>query len=314
MESTIMQFPLPWDEWNCSKRQAIFDVALSQHHQWAKNELEPWQNNFEMYLSGTTCKRDIGDGGVVIFGTIQNYLNYSHSYDACIGVSCDSFEYIRWMQKFENNYCVLHGTTPPDFPKELGNRVVWLNLMFPCYFIPSNFPNFLRAKIHRNESIPICVKGMGKEMTESYDFLLQAMRALENNTYPIVLYIMGGSSTDIPTPFQDIQHLVTRINEPDYFKFEKEMSRCHVMIPLLHPWDYGVKYFPSSNSKKLSGFISQAIGLKIPLLLHKELYEVYKSELTAKVWTYSSENKNDTESFTAAFKELIAEMSSLAEM
>jgi hypothetical protein len=47
-----MQFPLPWDTFNCSKEDTIADVALTQQHSWAKNEREKWQNYFETHLSG----------------------------------------------------------------------------------------------------------------------------------------------------------------------------------------------------------------------------------------------------------------------
>jgi len=94
IESAIMQFPLPWDTFNCSKEDTIADVALTKHHHFAKNELELWQKYFETHLAGTTQPRTNGDGAVIHFGSIQNYMNYSHSYDAYIGASCDSYDWL----------------------------------------------------------------------------------------------------------------------------------------------------------------------------------------------------------------------------
>ncbi|KAL7463720.1 hypothetical protein ACHAXS_004078 [Conticribra weissflogii] len=315
IESTIMRYPLPWHEWNCSKHLAIFDVALTQHDGWARNELEPWKFYFEKYLSGKTRERTIGDGAVVRFGTIQNYQNYSHRYDAYIGVSCDSFDYRQWMSKGPQMFCVLHGTPSPALPVEWDKRVAWLNPMFPRYFIPSDFPHFPPPKLHRRDKIRLCIKGIDHyRFDSSYRFVTAAVSTLDDPS-SISLQIMGGRSEIISPIFKDIDHLVniTRVNEPDFYKFEEKMSQCHILLPLLHPWDeiVGENYFPSSKAKKLSGFISQAIGLKLPVLVHEGIHDVYKNHWTAKVWTYSSRSRIDVMSFIGAFKEMVLEIRSL---
>jgi len=64
------------------------------------------------------------------------------------------------------------------------------------------------------------------------------------------------------------------------------MSKCHVLLPLIHPWEEpGKKYFPWSGAGKLSGYMSQAIGLKLPLLVQEEIKELYKEHLDAPVWS-----------------------------
>ena len=73
-----MQYPLPWEKFNCSKQHTIVDVALSEiPGRFAMNEQESWQNYFETHLAGTQRPRTIGDGAVMHFGSIQKYSNYS---------------------------------------------------------------------------------------------------------------------------------------------------------------------------------------------------------------------------------------------
>ena len=76
IESTIMQYPLPWEKFNCSKQHTIVDVALSEiPGRFSMNERESWQNYFETHLAGTQRPRTIGDGAVMYFGSIQKYSN-----------------------------------------------------------------------------------------------------------------------------------------------------------------------------------------------------------------------------------------------
>ncbi|KAL7460195.1 hypothetical protein ACHAXS_000658 [Conticribra weissflogii] len=309
IESTIMKFPLPWDSMNCSKIHATFDVALAQEHQWAnKNELDSWRQYFVNHLTGTTRERTIGDGAIVLFGTPQDYRKYRHEYDAYIGVSCDTFEtYPQWMRKSPHSYCVLHGPAT-NLPKDLEERVSWVNPMYPRFFIPSDLPIFPPAQLHPDEPIRLCVKGTTYFCDKSLQLLVDTILTLSNPEM-FAIQIMGGRSTKIRPVFSEISHLVTRIVEPDFYKFEEIMSRCHVLLPLIHPWDEGEKYFPSSDLKKLSGFISQAIGLKLPLLVHEGIYDVYKEHFTRKVWTYSSKHRWDSSDFRRAFGAMIDEIS-----
>jgi len=307
-----MKYPLPWESFNCSKTNAIFDVALAQEHRWAKNnELDPWRQYFVNHLAGTTRERTIGDGAIVLFGTPQDYRKYRHEYDAYIGVSCDTFEtFPQWMRKGQHNYCVLHGPVP-KLPKDLEQRVCWVNPMYPRYFIPSDLPHFPPAQFHPDEPIRLCIKGTTYFCDKSLQLLVDAVLSI-SNPGTIAIQIMGGRSTKIRPVFTEISHLVTRIVEPDFFKFEEIMSQCHVLLPLIHPWDEGEKYFPSSDLKKLSGFISQAIGLKLPLLVHEGIYDIYRGHFTGKVWSYSSKHRSDSSDFQRAFGEMIDEISGVA--
>jgi hypothetical protein len=120
IESTILQFPLPWEKLGCNvtasggkKPIVVFDVALAEHHTFG-NEKEGWIVYFTTRLKGRVKNRT--DGLVrAQFGDIVRYmnLNFSRSYSAVIGVSCDSSNYKRWMNgpNKATNFCVLHGKT-----------------------------------------------------------------------------------------------------------------------------------------------------------------------------------------------------------
>ena len=70
-----------------------------------------------------------------------------------------------------------------------------------------------------------------------------------------------------------------------------------------------MKYFPSSKTKKLAGYLSQAIGImKLPLLVHEDIHDIYKDHPSAPAWTYTTNNVNDTASFEKAFERMVAEI------
>ncbi len=318
IESTIMQFPLPWDTFNCSKEDTIADVALAEHMKWTVNEKETWRDYFETHLKGTARPRTNGDGAVMHFGSIQKYTNYSHGYDAYIGVSCDSFDFVGQMMKGPNQYCVLHGTVGPNVQQRkeweiIQKRVAFVNPMhipYP-YFIPSDLPHFKREQFRKGDQLRLCLKGSSP--TTSMQYVVEGVRGLREKPNIEIIVIgrlkKSGAGDEITSRFQHLSHLVKLFDEADYYKFQEMMSKCHALLPLIHPWEkVGKKYFPWSGSGKLSGFMSQAIGLKLPLLVHDEIREVYKEHLSAPVWNYTTKNLNDTQSFVDAFGAMVEEL------
>ena len=316
IESTIMQYPLPWDEFNCSKQHAIADVALSiLPGRFSRNERESWQHYFEKHLAGTKRPRTIGDGAVMQFGTIQKYSNYSRVYDAYIGVSCDSFDWVKQLNKGENQFCVLHGSVP-DSIKQLRtwenhkNRVCWVNPMHPRYFIPSDLPQFKRENFQKGDKLRLCLKGSSP--ITSLQYVFEGVKSLQQvgDDPNVEIIILGRLNKIAERISQAINHNMTRlVDEGDYYKFEETMSKCHALLPVIHPWEkHGKKYFPENGAGKLSGFISQSIGLKLPILVHEEIRSVYQNHFTAPVWSYRTKSMNDTQSFMETFGRMIQEL------
>ena len=93
IESALMQYPLPWDTFNCNKEETIADVALAQYHV-ATNQKEPWKQYFETHLSGTNRSRANGDGAIIHFGEVQEFTKYPREYDAYIGIRLVQYDTI----------------------------------------------------------------------------------------------------------------------------------------------------------------------------------------------------------------------------
>ncbi|KAL3936214.1 MAG: hypothetical protein SGARI_002657 [Bacillariaceae sp.] len=101
---------------------------------------------------------------------------------------------------------------------------------------------------------------------------------------------------------EGVLNLVRFVHESNYMDFQEAMSDCDVLTPLIDP-EHNPEYFPKAPNtlKRLSGSLPQAIAYKIPLLMHIDLYPVYKDYLTAPCLTYA-----DSPSFGLALQEMIA--------
>jgi len=325
IESTILRYPLPWEELGCNitttavatsnKPIVVFDVALTKHIGHLK-EKEGWEEYFEQYLRGTI--RDRADGMVQAqFGDLVDYTNYTWPYAAVIGVSCDSYNYKPWLLDSSSNFCVLHGWEP-RWDQSAAVRSCWLNPMHKeyCFFIPSDFPQFPSSSLPTESTtrtsqkkLNVCVSGGNRV----YDALAKAAAsyvAIKKDSAPSIrIKIFQRPQRPIQQTAtirtfenEGVLDLVQFVHEPRYLDFQKAMSECDILTPLIDP-ERNFGYFPNATKtlKKLTGSLPQAIGYKIPLLVHADLYPVYKDHLTAPCLTY-----NDTESFTSAMSEMIA--------
>lgn len=54
--------------------------------------------------------------------------------------------------------------------------------------------------------------------------------------------------------------------------------------------------------------MSQAIGYKLPLLVHSEIKELYKNHLGAPTWEYTTKNRSDVGGFLEAFRTMMNEL------
>ena len=221
-------------------------------------------------------------------------------------------------QMYENPklYCVLHTvprlqTHDGKLPLGMYGRVSWVNPMHPRYFLPKDLPTFPRPTLAPDETLRICTKT--NLPVGSLYFLKYAMehvgyRKGGTPTIRAEVLLMGGHGIFSKVASFLGATYAREVHEPDYYDFNRAMARCHVLVPLLHPFD-NAQYFPLPGSeRRLSGYVSQAIAHRVPLLLHEDLHDIYQEHLTARAWVYPAGNATDRERFVDAFKRMLAEL------
>jgi hypothetical protein len=306
VESTAMLFPLPWKSWNCTL-PAIIDVGLfkpingSSDHRYRvySGELPGYESYYLAELQGNEFTRP-GDNVTIQFGSLVDYENKTVSYHASIDTSCEFKRggfgrNQKWLERDRRTYCVMHGIYRGEILDSVRSQVAYLNPMYAPdfdYFIPSILPKFPTEKI-KTGPINLCVSGKKR----NHAMLAEALQHLDN----VLVSVFGRNRELQLEAYSKVSHLLVPVREPDFRSFQRRMSHCQIILPLIDP-EMNPNYFrielPDGKGRKmLTGAVTQAIGYKIPTVAHVELEEIYHDHWTAPVDVY-----NDTASFLPALK------------
>ena len=300
IESAVMRYPLPWDALNCSSNTpVVFDIALvdpsNQNVAWGiKGETEGWALYFEERLRGTERVRS--DGVKIAFGNLVDYHNYTRSYDALIGLTCEvGRPYVRrFLESSPTSFCIYHERCQ-DCPAIFHQRGCYLNPMHPeCFFIPSDLPQF-DDEVETSSAIMICAPPKNQEL------LVEALNRL-GNKWDVRVAVIGRASKKVHNQYAryNLSHLVDVIQEPNFLLFQKAISKCDILLPLIDP-ENDSKYFPRSRNKQLSGYVSQIVGYRIPSVMHIDLESLYHDWLPEAIEVY-----NSTKEFSPALERMLS--------
>ena len=273
IESTILKYPLPWNKLDCdTSNPVVFDVGLVMHGQHRySGELKGWMQYFNTHLQGQVMNRF--DGVQVRFGSIFDYQNYTKVPAARIGVSCDSNipKFKKWLRVNQNNFCVLHGTCPTCPKKMLREKACHLNPMHPnCFFIPSVYPQFVQQAHNKNaRNINACVSGSNRH----HSMLAEALATLQPQGLKIS--ILGRQKgTEQFYGQRNVSHYVHVVHEKYFYLFQKHIAQCDLLVPLVDPKHHPGFFAGVNSMKKLTESVSQAIGYKIPTVMHEDLHHI----------------------------------------
>jgi hypothetical protein len=335
-ESIALRYPLPWETLSeeCREAGLSADTPISVDYalcvSWRCHGRSPiqdqegwgWKNYFEKHLKGEIRVRT--DGRFVQFGSVVGFNKEEptklgidwHGYAAQIEATCTGSKNVwRWLQQKENHYCVLHGLEHDNpVPPYLLPRTCQLNPQHQpgCWFLPIDYPSFPRPPLPgKNQKLNICIPKLDKKKNpKNATVLVHALQAIQPQNVAIVLN--GRNTTNVPEIFESTgmaHYLAIPYKQSqlrDYYAFQEAMSHCHVMVPLIEPFGGSMVYFIGNTTQhqgKLSGFISQLIGNRIPSLLHSAVVSVYRNELTAPYFEYNASN------FTDAFHKMLQHFS-----
>lgn len=308
LESIALRFPLPWDSFDaCRSNNTRIVVDFMLAFNWSKKPNEKmeawgWKTYFERYLEGTIKRRPV-DGRLLQFGSVVfvnptdsvDFSSYTFEIDATGDSNLKNG--IKWLQREpQRNYCILHGKNDDVVPSDLQDRICYLNPQHEphCWFIPSDFPKFpLPPPPTTVQNISVCIAS-----SKDPSRLVDALQKLQPSNVEVVIH---GRNAQIPSAFRDAnlsQYIKIPFGTKYFYNFQKSMSACHILIPLLEP--KMTAYFLKGGGKgRLSGSMAQAIGNHIPSVLEKSVVQIYGKYMTAPYYEYDDAN------FTNAFQKAI---------
>jgi len=344
IESAVLRFPLPWDEFNCSKtKPIIYDFSLFQNrwpnkiHEWIRtipkpnhlNETEfwSWKTYFEENLQGKSFQRT--DGRLAYYKSLVSYSEYKNSangpLDALIGLTCPEREFHKWIRRGKGkNYCILHGynnSTEEQNPRIEGflKKSCFLTpSMWPgdqCTFLPTDLPKINLDKTSKDPSeIKICVFGNAYNDAE----FASLFSKVPYNEYNAKFYVAGSR---YPTHTNDgsilkrtynlinsIANMTIIVHEKDVIQFAKFQASCDILLskatPSSRPDFFLSSVMGSEARRRMTGNIPVIVAYKIPSVMHVELERIYHSHFTAPVSVY-----NDTmESKVTALRNMMVQV------
>ena len=343
IESAVLRFPLPWDEFNCSKtRPVIYDFSLFQNrwpnkiHEWIRtipkpnhlNETEfwSWKTYFEEKLQGKSFQRT--DGRLAYYNSLVSYDEYQTStngpLDALIGLTCPERDFQKWIRKGKGkNYCILHGYNNNSIT-EKQNQGIAGSLQKSCFLTPSMWPgnqcaflptdlpkiNLDRTSKDTSAEIKICVFGNGYNDAE----FASLFSKVPYKEYNAKFYVGSRYPTNtmdgliLKRTYNSIANWTVIFHEKDFIEFAKFQASCDILLPKATPSSrpdfFSFSVTGNEARRRMTGNIPVIVVYKIPSVMHVELERIYHSYFTAPVMVY-----NDTmESKVAALRNMMVQV------
>jgi hypothetical protein len=73
---------------------------------------------------------------------------------------------------------------------------------------------------------------------------------------------------------RNVSHYVHVVHEKYFYLFQKHIAQCDLLVPLVDPKHHPGFFAGVNSMKKLTESVSQAIGYKIPTVMHEDLHHI----------------------------------------
>lgn len=308
IESTVLRFPLPFHEFNCSvtKFPIIYDFSLYDNRFHLKigglaspfslkakflnqTEFWGWKKYFDRNLKGQTFPKNDKYKSKALFRNLINYEEKSYpEVDAVIDVTCDASKRFQpWLLSSDNNYCVLHGANKKILSKNpsLFLKSCFLSPMWPreqCQFAASDLP-FARENVKsvrlEKPGVKICVLGGNRNLTLACEMFSKSMHDFYNAT----LHFSLRDKIGLPKIIRSfgIKDKASIYSEIDYIKYHEHLTKCDLILPLREP-NESSSHFPWGG-KKSSGIVPVIIAYQIDVLAHYKFIKIYEHWFSKKI-------------------------------
>eukprot|EP00979_Chaetoceros_neogracilis_P016869 scaffold10038_cov267-Chaetoceros_neogracile.AAC.17 len=305
IESAVLRYPLPWNEFNCSKtKPIIYEFSLFQNrwpdmwrYTWMPglplpnhlNETEfwGWKLYFERKLQGKAFERT--DGRMAYYNRLISYneMGNPSSFDAFIDLTCaDSVPPFKFVTKGGGKtYCILHSQDERDITSSkwkvcLAKSCYLSPTLHPdsqCTFFPRDLPKIDNDDIVRNPSeVKLCIFGAKRNFSNIAAVFTQVLETFQEKEFDIKLYFairyplesrMGRVfKAEIKNSAAALFNNTVVVHKNDYFEFAKFQASCDILLPEVTP-STRPNYFPPSVTGKLSR--KQLTGAIPPIVAYK---------------------------------------------
>jgi hypothetical protein len=279
---------------SCNKMSLVFD-----YHVFASEErVQSWVFYFHVAMQGKDVSSFTTDNVKRAIGHLFLYQQLPKKsgilvptdYDATIEASCYCRgKHDKWMNADAHRSCIFHEKCPlvSDHP-----RALWPSPHHSHYYIPTLLPHQPARPTSRTPHQLCIVGGTGRRNWPLLQSFLDQNLGISSR---LSLQILGFG--DYPKALQNYRSMANMTSPTDFAEFHRLAAQCNGILMLVSKTTHPDYFVTEKSLLKLSGAIPLVLAYQTPVVLHQELYELYKEHLsTLPVATHT----DDAESFGVA--------------
>lgn len=310
LESIAGQMPLYYLNLTLPCQSIVFDYHISAQGKRYKS----WVTYFDTFMQGRdvsnlsgaengspSVRRIIGD--LVLHDNVAGHEIIDSSrfdnvtYDTQVEASCYCQDGMavnnhgeKWMLEESHRTCIFHEVCPIVSKHP---RALWPSPHHEHYYIPTILPRVRQSNESATTPKPMCV--VGATHKREWNFLKQVFNST-TVTRGIKVHILGFGH--FPEELLEYKKSITMASIMDYREFHEEVARCGAILLLLSKSKQPQYFVTTKSSQKLTGALPPVLAYNLPVLMHEELYNLYKADLPANL-VYATHNE-DLDSFQGA--------------
>jgi len=308
---------------DCDRGTLAFDFALASDEEWGHMEERraEWIQYFQTSIVARYDGR-VGDGGAgssnrsssnrhhrdynILAGELVPYdrTTANPKYRVVVEASCYcDQDYIDWVGADDRRRCMLHRTCN----ETSDNPNFWSASPYSNpperFFFPYVFPPVDSSAAEREQTTPgrimppyqLCV--VGKTKKRNFDFIRNFFREGKSEFGDQVTLQLHGRGW-FPNQLKRFRGRVKQTRDTSGFvEYERQIAHeCDVILALLEKKSHE-QYFTTT----LTGTMPQASAYNVPLVIHEDLAQVYRTYLPDLYETHT----DDVDSFVAALDRIL---------
>jgi hypothetical protein len=293
LESVLALYPLPHLS-SCNRSQIKFTFAIAdgEENTFWRDRSASWYEYATQRMARNEYDALEGQSRVLEMVIRNSSRPTARGFDYHIRASCfcQNETDVLWLLESERHFCVFH-----EYCDIVANisRATWVNPKMPRSFFPAILPKFDHPRMVDNVTHNLCIVGEGKR--REYELVADY---LSNHPLHSGMHFHHFGIGNVAPTMKPFTNDITLHPIPNFVDYQFALYMTCDAILALMTRSGRPQYFEGPT--KLSGSIVQASVYQKPILVHKDLAQVYRDHLVH-VETYT----DDVGSFSIGFDRLL---------
>lgn len=300
---------------SCDPSSLIFDYHVLEE----SKRVQSWAVYFRTKLMGKAItgkrtsepQRSIGDLYLYSEKPESGILNPEGSYTAVVEASCycrkQPTNHVKWLESEDHRTCIFHEKCPKvsDHP-----RALWPSPHHKHHYIPTALPMFPPKPADDGDEpdAPHRLCAIGTTKRRNWGLLQQFMDGAEASDLKRFQILILGFG-DFPKQLEAYRNRTQMESPNDYLEFHRRVALdCHAILLLVTKNSHTDYFLGAKSLLKLSGTIPIVLAYRMPVMMHQELYILYRDYMPPDLLPHYATHTDDPETFTTAMRDLLDQL------